>query len=61
MRTTGHGIAAGVGKLGAFIGVFVVPQLENRFGLRGMLTVAGGGCPGLRTDESAPGAGATDA
>jgi MFS family permease len=41
MRTTGHGIAAGVGKLGAFIGVFVVPQLENRFGLRGMLTVAG--------------------
>jgi MFS transporter, PHS family, inorganic phosphate transporter len=41
MRATGHGIAAGVGKLGAFIGVFVVPQLENRFGLRGMLTVAG--------------------
>jgi MFS transporter, PHS family, inorganic phosphate transporter len=41
MRTTGHGIAAGVGKLGAFIGVFLVPQLDNRYGLRGMLTVAG--------------------
>jgi MFS family permease len=41
MRTTGHGIAAGVGKLGAFAGVFVVPQLQNHFGLRGMLVVAG--------------------
>jgi MFS transporter, PHS family, inorganic phosphate transporter len=41
MRTTGHGIAAGVGKLGAFLGVFFVPQLETRYGLRGMLTVAG--------------------
>lgn len=42
MRTTGHGIAAGVGKLGAFIGVFVVPQLQKSIGLRGMLMVAGG-------------------
>ena len=25
MRTTGHGISAGVGKLGAFIGVFLSP------------------------------------
>jgi MFS family permease len=41
MRTTGHGIAAGVGKLGAFIGVFLVPQLQKNIGLRGMLTVAG--------------------
>jgi PHS family inorganic phosphate transporter-like MFS transporter len=41
MRTTGHGLAAGVGKLGAFVGVFFVPQLENHFGLRGMLAVAG--------------------
>jgi len=40
MRTTGHGIAAGVGKLGAFIGVFLVPQLQRHFGLRGMLLVA---------------------
>jgi MFS family permease len=42
MRTTGHGIAAGIGKLGAFIGVFLVPQLEKHIGLRGMLLVAGG-------------------
>jgi MFS family permease len=41
MRTTGHGVAAGVGKLGAFAGVFLVPQLELHIGLRGMLVVAG--------------------
>lgn len=40
VRTTGHGIAAGVGKLGAFVGVFLVPQLQDRIGLRGMLVVA---------------------
>ncbi len=32
MRTTGHGIAAGVGKLGAFVGVFLVPQLQKHSG-----------------------------
>jgi len=42
MRTTGHGVAAGVGKLGAFVGVFVVPQLAAHIGLRGVLFVAGG-------------------
>ena len=41
MRTTGHGIAAGIGKLGAFVGVFLVPQLQKDYGLRGMLTIAG--------------------
>lgn len=41
MRTTGHGIAAGVGKLGAFVGVFLVPVFQKDFGLRGMLTIAG--------------------
>jgi MFS transporter, PHS family, inorganic phosphate transporter len=41
MRTTGHGIAAGVGKLGAFIGVFLVPVLQKHINLRGMLLVAG--------------------
>ncbi len=41
MRTTGHGIAAGVGKLGAFLGVFLVPQLQKHYGLRGMLLIAG--------------------
>ena len=40
MRTTGHGIAAGIGKLGAFVGVFVVPQLQIHIGLRGLLLVA---------------------
>lgn len=41
VRTTGHGLAAGVGKLGAFIGVFLVPHLQSSVGLRGMLLVAG--------------------
>ena len=41
MRTTGHGIAAGVGKLGAFVGVFLVPVLQDHIGLRGLLGVAG--------------------
>ncbi len=40
MRTTGHGIAAGIGKLGAFIGVFAVPHLQHSIGLRGMLGIA---------------------
>ena len=40
MRTTGHGIAAGMGKLGAFVGVFLVPLLQTHIGLRGMLLVA---------------------
>jgi len=42
MRTTGHGIAAGIGKLGAFAGVFLVPVLDKDIGLRGMLLVASG-------------------
>ncbi len=41
-RTTGHGVAAGVGKLGAFVGVFLVPILQNHWGLRGMLALAAG-------------------
>jgi len=36
-RSTGHGIAAGVGKLGAFIGVFVFPLEAAAFGLGGTL------------------------
>jgi MFS family permease len=46
MRTTGHGIAAGMGKLGAFIGVFLVPVLQKSIGLRGMLLVAAGASVG---------------
>ncbi|HEY7007862.1 MAG TPA: MFS transporter [Jatrophihabitantaceae bacterium] len=37
MRATGHGIAAGIGKLGAFIGVFLFPLLQTSLGLRGTL------------------------
>jgi MFS family permease len=41
VRTTGHGMAAGIGKLGAFVGVFLVPVLQVHIGLRGLLAVAG--------------------
>ena len=41
VRTTGHGLAAGIGKLGAFVGVFLVPILQDNIGLRGLLAVAG--------------------
>ena len=34
------GLSAGVGKLGAFVGVFLVPALQDRFGLRPMLAMA---------------------
>jgi MFS transporter, PHS family, inorganic phosphate transporter len=37
IRATGHGISAGVGKLGAFIGVFLFPVLQSSLGLRGTL------------------------
>ncbi len=39
VRTTGHGISAGVAKIGAFIGVFVFPILTATFGLRGTLFI----------------------
>jgi len=42
MRATGHGISAGVGKLGAFIGVFLFPLLETGLGLRGTLLLTAG-------------------
>jgi PHS family inorganic phosphate transporter-like MFS transporter len=42
VRTTGHGIAAATGKLGAFIGAFMFPIfLGTSVGLRGALVVAG--------------------
>jgi PHS family inorganic phosphate transporter-like MFS transporter len=37
MRATGHGISAGVGKFGAFVGVFLFPVLQRSLGLRGTL------------------------
>ena len=42
MRATGHGISAGVGKLGAFIGVFLFPVLQTSLGLRGTLLLTAG-------------------
>ena len=33
MRAAGHGISAGIGKLGAFIRVFLFPVLSSSFGL----------------------------
>ena len=37
MRAIGHGISAGIGKLGAFVGVFLFPLLQSSLGLRGTL------------------------
>src|ERR1700689_4942982 len=42
MRTTGHGISAGIGKLGAFIGVFLFPVLQPSLGLPGTLLLPAG-------------------
>lgn len=42
VRATGHGISAGVAKLGAFIGVFVFPLLNATVGLRGTLLITFG-------------------
>jgi MFS family permease len=42
LRATGHGISAGVGKLGAFIGVFFFPVLQAGLGLRGTLLLTAG-------------------
>jgi MFS family permease len=39
IRTTAHGIASGVAKVGAFIGVFVFPILSKALGLRGTLAL----------------------
>ncbi|HWG73782.1 MAG TPA: MFS transporter [Acidimicrobiales bacterium] len=42
LRTTGHGISAGVAKVGAFIGVYLFPILSRDLGLRGTLAVTAG-------------------
>jgi PHS family inorganic phosphate transporter-like MFS transporter len=42
MRATGHGISAGVAKLGAFIGVFLFPVLQDTLQLRGTLLLTAG-------------------
>jgi MFS transporter, PHS family, inorganic phosphate transporter len=40
VRTTGHGIAAAMGKLGGFLGVFIFPYLMNWKGLLGAESAA---------------------
>ncbi|MGE5285674.1 MAG: MFS transporter [Micromonosporaceae bacterium] len=42
MRATGHGISAGVGKFGAFLGVFLFPLLQESLQLRRTLLVTAG-------------------
>ncbi|MGH3159238.1 MAG: hypothetical protein ACRDNF_22055, partial [Streptosporangiaceae bacterium] len=42
MRATGHGISAGVAKLGAFTGVFLFPFLADSLKLRGTLLLTAG-------------------
>jgi MFS transporter, PHS family, inorganic phosphate transporter len=42
VRATGHGISAGIGKFGAFIGVFLFPVLQSTLGLRGTLLLTAG-------------------
>jgi MFS family permease len=42
VRATGHGISAGIGKFGAFIGVFLFPVLQSSLGLRGTLLLTAG-------------------
>ena len=46
VRTTAHGIAAASGKIGAFIGAFIFPQMLSNanFGLPGAMGVAAGIC-----------------
>ena len=42
VRTTAHGVAAGAGKLGAFAGAFLFPDmLASSLGIRGAEIVAG--------------------
>jgi MFS transporter, PHS family, inorganic phosphate transporter len=42
VRTTGHGISAGLGKMGAFAGAFLFPDmLDSSWGIRGAMIVAG--------------------
>ena len=42
LRTTGHGLSAGIARVGAVIGVFLFPTLEKALGLSGTLTIIAG-------------------
>ncbi len=39
-RTTGHGLSAGTGKVGAFIGTFTFPLVLSTLGLSGVMLIA---------------------
>ena len=39
LRTTGHGLSAGIAKFGAFMGVFLFPIMTHALGLSGTLTI----------------------
>ncbi len=41
-RATGHGLAAGIGKLGAFLGTFLFPFISQAGGLKGAMLFASG-------------------
>jgi MFS family permease len=41
VRTTGHGISAGLGKMGAFAGAYLFPPMLSAWGIRGAELVAG--------------------
>ncbi len=42
VRTTGHGLSAGIAKLGAFVGVYLFPEITKAVGLAGALEFAAG-------------------
>ncbi|MCK4177029.1 MFS transporter [Aciditerrimonas ferrireducens] len=41
-RSTGHGISAGVAKVGAFIGVYLFPVIKDHLGVAGALKLSAG-------------------
>jgi MFS family permease len=42
IRTTGHGMAAGIGKFGAFVGTFVFPFISAAGGVKGAMLFSAG-------------------
>jgi MFS family permease len=42
IRTTGHGMAAGIGKFGAFVGTFVFPFISAAGGIKGAMLFSAG-------------------
>ncbi len=42
VRTTGHGISAGIAKVGAFIGVYLFPVIKDHLGVAGALRLSAG-------------------